>query len=328
MRELITPVQFRETMSRAADPLGEALHLLRMNGMFYSRSEVTAPWGVELPPFSGFLLFHVVISGRCWLEIEGSKPQLLQTGDFALVPHGDGHKVVSEVGNPTFNMFDVPRQRISERYELLSYEGGGEPTNMICVAVCFEHPAAHQLIQLLPRFIYIEARRSAHFEWIQSTLGLIASEAEALRPGGETVITRLADVLVIQAIRSWIEADPAAQSGWLGALQDEQIGHAVLAIQREPDRAWSVAELAKEVAMSRSAFSARFKELVEESPMQYVTRWRMNVALTLLREGDLSLWELAERLGYQSEAAFSRAFKRTIGISPGVARRNNKYSVS
>ncbi|MEM7282228.1 MAG: AraC family transcriptional regulator [Pseudomonadota bacterium] len=311
-------------MSKSADPLGEALHLLRMNSMFYSRSEVTAPWGVELPPFSGFLLFHVVMSGGCWLEIEGTEPQLMQPGDFALVPHGDGHKVVSEPGSPTFNMFDVPRQKISERYELLSYDGGGEPTSMICVAVCFEHPGAHQLIQLLPRFIYIEARYSPHFEWIQSTLKLMAAEAKALRPGGETVITRLADLLVIQAIRSWIEADPMAQSGWLGALQDEQIGNAILAIQREPERAWSVATLAKEVAMSRSAFAKRFKELVEESPMQYVTRWRMNVALTWLRESDLSLAELAERLGYQSEATFSRAFKRAIGVSPGMARQNSK----
>ena len=130
--------------------------------------------------------------------------------------------------------------------------------------------------------------------------------------------------LVIQAIRSWIEQDPTAQTGWLGALQDKQIGNAILAVQREPERTWSVATLAKEVAMSRSAFAARFKELVEETPMQYVTRWRMNVALTWLREGDLSLLEMAERLGYQSEAAFSRAFKRAIGVSPGVARRNNK----
>ena len=242
-------------MLKSVDPLGEALHLLRMNGMFYSRSEVTAPFGVELPPGSPFLLFHVVISGRGWLEIEGSNPQLLQTGDFVLVPHGNGHKVVSEPGASTFNMYEVPRQRISERYELIVHDGGGEPTSMICVAVRFDHPAAHQLIQLLPSFIHIETWRSTHFEWIQSTLRLMAAEAKALRPGGETVITRLADILVIQAIRSWIEQDPTAPTGWLGALQDKQIGNAILAVQREPERTWSVATLAKEVAMSRSAFA-------------------------------------------------------------------------
>ena len=319
MKELMG--SYEESMLKSVDPLGEVLHLLRMSGIFYSRSEVTAPFGVEVPRFPTNMVFHVAIAGKTWLEIEGEEPQLLQPGDMALVPHGDGHKMVSEVGGSTMSILDMPRQKISERYELITNNGDGAHTSMICVATRFDHPAAHQLVQLLPKFIYIQAWRSPHFEWIQSSLRLMAAEAKALRLGGETVITRLADIMVIQAIRSWIEEDPMAQTGWLGALQDKHIGNAILAIQREPERIWSVATLAKEVAMSRSAFAARFKELVEESPMQYVTRWRMNVALTWLRDSDLSLMEVAERLGYQSEAAFSRAFKRTIGISPGGARR-------
>jgi AraC-like DNA-binding protein len=149
-----------------------------------------------------------------------------------------------------------------------------------------------------------------------------------LRPGGETIITRLADILVIQTIRSWMAEDPLAKTGWLGALQDKQIGYAILLIQREPARVWTVASLADEVAMSRSAFAARFKELVGEAPMQYITRWRMNLALTWLNAEDQSLGEIANRLGYQSEAAFSRAFKRFIGISPGAARRNRHSAKS
>ena len=159
-------------------------------------------------------------------------------------------------------------------------------------------------------------------DWMQSTLRLMAVEAKELRPGGETVITRLADILVIQAIRSWIERDPAAQTGWLGALQDRQIGRAIALIHRDPARAWTVASLATVVAMSRSGFAARFTELVGEPAMQYVTRWRMHVALTWLKEDAAALGEMATRLGYQSEAAFSRAFKRFTGVSPGAARRN------
>ena len=161
-------------------------------------------------------------------------------------------------------------------------------------------------------------------EWIQSTLRLMAAEARELRPGGETIITRLADILVIQAIRTWLAEDPSAKTGWLGALQDKQIGYSILLIQRDPAREWTVASLAEEVAMSRSAFAARFKELVGESPLQYITRWRMNLALTWLKEENVSLGELANRLGYRSEAAFSRAFKRLIGVSPGSARRNTQ----
>jgi AraC-like DNA-binding protein len=169
--------------------------------------------------------------------------------------------------------------------------------------------------------ICIEASSSPQMEWIQSMLRFMASEAKALRLGGETIITRLADILVIQAIRSWIEQDPAAQTGWLRALQDKQIGRVISLIHRDSARAWTVASLAAEVAMSRSAFAARFTELVGEPPMHYVARWRMHVALTWLKEEGAALGELAIRLGYQSEAAFSRAFKRFIGVSPGAVRR-------
>jgi len=150
----------------------------------------------------------------------------------------------------------------------------------------------------------------------------MAAEASELRPGGETVITRLADILVIQAIRSWIQEDPAAQTGWLGALQDTQMGPAIMLIHRNPDHPWTVASLASEVAMSRSAFAARFTKLVGEPAMHYVARWRMHLALTWLNEGRVTQAELASRLGYQSEAAFSRVFKRFNGISPGAVRRN------
>jgi AraC-like DNA-binding protein len=147
------------------------------------------------------------------------------------------------------------------------------------------------------------------------------AEARELRPGGEAVITRLGDILVIQAIRSWIETDPAARTGWLGALQDPQIGHAISLIHREPARDWTVASLADELAMSRSAVAARFTELVGEHAMQYVTRWRMQVAVSSLREEGATVAQLASRLGYRSEAAFARAFKRVIGLPPGAMRR-------
>ena len=190
--------------------------------------------------------------------------------------------------------------------------------------VRFDDPVALQLVRLLPSIIRIEASSSPEMDWIQSTLRYMAAEARELRPGGETVITRLADILVIQAIRSWIAQDPAAQKGWLGALRDKQIGRAISLIHRNPDHPWTVASLASEVAMSRSAFAARFTELVGEPAMHYVARWRMRLALTWLNEDRVTLAELASRLGYQSEAAFSRAFKRFNGISPGAVRQNGE----
>ncbi len=303
------------------DPLGEALHLLRMNGIFYCRSEFTAPWALALPPFEACMMFHVVTAGQCWLEVGGANSCHLRPGDLALVPHGEGHRLVGAAGATAVKLFDAPRELVSDRYEILRHGGGGESTTVICGVVRFDHPAAHQLIRLLPKVISVDAWSSPEIEWIQSTLRFMAAEARELRPGGETVITRLADILVIQAIRSWIARDPAAQAGWLGALRDQQIGRAIALVHRHPARNWTVASLATAVGMSRSAFAARFSQLVGEPAVRYVTRWKMHAALMWLKEENAALSEIAGRLGYESESAFSRAFKRFVGISPGAARR-------
>jgi len=311
---------------RTIDPLGEALHFLRMSGTFYCRTELTAPWGLALPERPGCLSFHVVTAGRVWLEVEGEEPRALEPGDLALVPHGRGHRLGGEPGARAIAIGELHHEMVSECYAILRHGGGGVPTTLVCGAVRFDSPAAHHLVALLPRVIHVRGPTLPHAGWLHSTLALMAAEARELRPGGETVITRLADILVIQAIRSWIEEDPAAQTGWLGALQDRQIGRAVALIHREPTRAWTVSSLAAEAAMSRSAFAARFTQLVGEPAMHYVARWRMHVAMTWLREEGIGVGEMAGRLGYRSEAAFSRAFKRFIGVAPGAARRGGAPS--
>ena len=309
------------------DPLGQALHSLRMSGTLYCRSELSAPWALTLPIerenlSSHVLSFHVVTSGECWLAVEGADPFHLLPGDLALVPHSKGHCLSSELNVHALSLEEFNFEMVSGRYCILTYDGGGPTTRLICGEVRFDHPAARNLLELLPRVIHVEASSSPQMDWMQSTLRLMAAEAMELRPGGETIITRLADILVIQAIRSWIQEDPTAQTGWLGALQDNQMGPAIMLIHRNPEHPWTVASLASEVAMSRSAFAARFTELVGEPAMHYVARWRMHLALTWLNEDRVTLAELANRLGYQSEAAFSRAFKRFNGISPGAVRRN------
>lgn len=307
------------------DPLAEVLHYLRMSGMFYCRSELTAPWGLALPPMEG-LSFHVLTSGRCWLDVDGIGPRQLEPGDLVLLPHGEGHRLCREPGGRTIPISDVRQDRVSERYGILRHGGGGSRADLVCGAVRFDHPAAHHVVRLLPKVIHIDSGWSSQTgmaDWMRSTLQLLAAEARELRPGGETIITRLADVLVVQAIRTWMERDPTAQTGWLAALHEPRIGRALTLIHREPARAWSLESLASEVGMSRSGFAARFTELVGEPAMHYVTRWRMLVALTWLSEGDESLSEMAGRLGYQSDAAFSRAFRRIIGTSPGAARRGH-----
>ncbi|MEZ5979645.1 MAG: AraC family transcriptional regulator [Planctomycetota bacterium] len=309
-----------------ADPLGEALHLLRLTGSVYAHSTLTAPWGVDLPPFEGHMMFHVVTAGRCWLEIDGSEPVLLERGALALVPHGLGHRLVHARGGDAVPFFDLPIERVTERYERLVHGGGGELCRLVCVVVRFEHAAAERLVDALPPVLVRPANSwdawdGGEDRWLADTLRFVAREAESLRPGGETVITRLADVLVIQMVRHWIETEADVDAGWLAALRDEQLGRAIAAMHREPGRDWTLESLARSAAMSRSAFAARFTQVVGEPAMRYLARWRLQLARAALRDTDDSLGLVGERFGYRSEAAFCRAFKREFGVSPGLDRR-------
>ena len=303
------------------DPLGEALHDVRMSGAFYCRTELTAPWGLTLPSLPEYVWFHVVAFGAMTLEAGDEAPVELRRGDLALVTHGAGHVLRSEPRAPAPAIVDLEREEISDRYEILRHGDGGAPTRLVCGAIRFDHPAARNLIAALPDLIRIEALAAPEVERMQGTLGLIAAETMRPRPGGEAVITRLADVLVIQAIRAWLETDSGAHTGWLGALRDPQIGRALAVIHADPARAWTVALLAREVAMSRSAFAGRFTELVGEPAMQYVTRFRMQLAVTALSEEGTTVAETATKLGYGSQAAFARAFRRVVGVAPGAVKR-------
>lgn len=309
------------------DPLGEILHFLRMSGTFYCHSELSAPWAVELPSSQDFMMLHVVTSGTCNLAVNNHEV-ILQAGDLALLPRCEGHQLASAPGMAGVKLFDTFREQLSDRYEILRLGGGGKPTTLLCGVFQLEHPAARHLVTLLPRVIVVEAWNSPNADWVQSTVRTIGSEARELRPGGETIITRLADILVIHAIRWWIAADPTAQTGWFGALRDHRLGPVIAQIHRDPCRNWTLDSLAAQAAMSRSAFAASFTERVGEPAMHYVTRWKMHTAVTWLGEEDVGVVELAHRLGYESEAAFSRAFKRFIGVSPGSIRRRKRQTGS
>ncbi|MFW2383444.1 MAG: AraC family transcriptional regulator, partial [Acidimicrobiales bacterium] len=251
---------------------------------------------------------------------DGSSHELRQ-GDIAVLPHGGGHRAFDSPDSSTPLVFDLPHHYISRHYAILRHGDGGAPCTVICGVVHLGHPAARMLLSVLPEIIHIDAAIGrSQWEWLPSMLSLMATEAETAQPGGETVITRLSDILVIQAIRSWIENDPAAQHGWLQALRDPLIGRALTLVHRDPARDWTVASLAAEVGMSRSNLSAKFTELVGVSPKQYITTWRMQIAESTLRDTNQSIAEIAASLGYQSEAAFSRAFKRETGTAPSYVR--------
>ena len=304
-----------------ADPLGETLYQLRLDGSLYALSELTAPWGIDMPALPGKMMFHIVTSGSCWLQTADTKAIELQPGSLVLLPHGLGHRLLAEPESDSLPFFQLPVKQINERFESLHYGGGGALTRITCCVINFDYAAGQQLINQLPAVLHIKSMDTDIDNWLQQSLRFLAREARQPKAGGQTIMANLADILLIQAIRNWIDSAPEASQGWLAALRDKQIGNALVAIHRAPGNTWSVELLAKQVGLSRSGFSARFSQLVGQSVMQYVTAWRMLLAKGKLLQGKISLAELSEQLGYQSEAAFSRAFKRTVGVSPATIKQ-------
>lgn len=307
----------------ASDTLGETLYSLRLNGLVYANSELSAPWGVEMPPMPGKMMFHIVTQGGCWLRFPDHDDVYLHPGELALLPRGEGHFISSDASMACEPFFDIPVSKLSERFEFMRYGGGGEQTLLTCGVLSFDHHAGQKLIAQLPPLIHMQSEKGKLPEPLRALIQLMAEEASTLGAGGETVVAHLADIIVIKAIRYWVEHSQEAQKGWLGALKDPKIGKALALIHTQPQSSWTVERLAEQAGMSRSGFSARFTEVIGTSVKQYLTEWRMNLARIKIMQSPVTLIELAEELGYTSEAAFSRAYKRVFGVPPLRQNRSN-----
>jgi AraC-like DNA-binding protein len=321
-RQTVTP-RINPDLPPTSDPLGEVLQLLQLNGVLYCSAELSDPWGIEIPELPGVMNVEVVTSGHCWIELDDQAPVFMPEGSLALIPRGKRHKLRGNPGDKTTRLEAIPVERAGDRFETMNFGGGGRLTQITYFGVRFDPYLAERLIRLLPEVLQLRTHE-ADGGWLNSTIRFIAQEAQQRLPGSETVITRLADILVIQAIRTWIESVREQERGWIAALHDRQIGKAMTLMHRQPERGWQVASLAREIGMSRSGFSARFTELVGESVLQYLTGLRMQLAHRELRHSTDSLAKIAQRVGYHSEPAFNRAFKRVVGMPPGAVRRGYK----
>ena len=302
------------------DALTDVLDMLKPRGRVFCCSELSAPWAMSLPS-DGLVRFHFIERGSAWLRVEDTKQVMpLTSGDLVIVPHGKGHILADSTRTKP-----VPINRLlegrSDSVVLLQHGGGGVQTMMTCCSFQFVNGDYNPLLAVLPPLIHIPSGREPLAEWLEPTLKMLAYEARHPRPGSETLVARLIDIILVQAVRVWVQEQPQNRGGWLGALRDPQIGAALGLIHREPQRNWSIYALAREVAMSRSTFAAKFSSLVGAPPLTYLTRWRLWHASRLLSEGNLSVGETALRVGYESEAAFSKAFKRHFGQPPLAYRR-------
>ncbi|KRC59233.1 hypothetical protein ASE14_15830 [Agromyces sp. Root81] len=302
------------------DQLGDGLQLLRFTGALYCRAELTAPWGVEFPELEGFMMLPVVLAGRCVLEIEGER-HTLEAGSVALITRGAPHRLLSAADVSSTPLFDIPVDQVSDTYEHMRFGGGGDRTRIAYAALQVDGPLSDRLVAELPGLIRLDSWDDGEAGAFQAVLRLLAREAEDVQPGGEAVMTSLADVLVIQVLRSWLRTSDPEATGWLAALRDPHVGRALGRMHARPGEDWSLVELARQANLSRSAFAERFATLVGESPMRYLAGWRMQQARAELIGTTDPVSSISGRVGYASEAAFSRAFKRHYGSTPGAVRR-------
>lgn len=305
------------------DVLTDVLESVHLQSRVFCRSELTAPWGFRVQR-STFASFHVVLRGSCWLDVEGvDQPIAISGGDLVVLPRGGAHAVRDAKKSAAPPLEDIIAKNRTESTcggcATLSYGGGGAATTLVCGVFEFDRREANPLFKVLPPVIHIRSEGGEATRWLEATLQLVANEVASASPGGEAIVSRLADVIFIKAVRAHFASLRGGDQGWLRALTEPRIGEAIAMVHRAPAAPWTVAELAAKVGMSRSAFALRFTELVGEPPLQYVTRWRIEKATNHLREGR-GIAEIASMVGYDSEAAFSKAFKRWTGSAPGVYR--------
>ncbi|MFC3094502.1 AraC family transcriptional regulator [Alteromonas sediminis] len=301
-------------------PVGKLLNGLRMESAFFTHSTLRQPWALSMPVMANCMMFHLVLEGEAHFQIDGESFKL-NKGEFVLFPQGDGHWLSDGHCCTYTALHDLPIQAVTERYETLEYGGNGEETTLICGVMLFQHPLAIKILGILPDKIVIDASQHDSSHVVNTMSALIGNEAKSIDVGAEAVIARLADIIVIAAMREHLGQLGDSELGWLNALQDDRIGKAMTLIHDKPAKHWSLEELALAVGMSRTSFAQQFKKLVGNSPMEYLTEWRLSLAYSQLQLSKDSMLSIALEIGYQSEAAFSRAFKKVIGKSPSEVRK-------
>jgi AraC-like DNA-binding protein len=290
------------------DVLADILEITRLTGSVFCHASAAAPWGLRIEP-SPKASFHVVVDGSCWLVIDQRAPRRLIAGDLVLLTRGAGHALCDDPASPRVPLEDWRAQR--------GRRGGGAATDLLCGTYELEVRGNHPVLRLLPPLIHLPAGDSAG---LHAALRLLLDEFDRPDVGSSKVVSRLLDVLFIQILRSWVDRQPEGATGWLGALRDPAIGSALSALHRAPARPWTVKSLAAAAGLSRAVFARRFKDLVGDTPLAYLTQVRLDTAARLLRTTDDPLASIAQSVGYRSEFAFNRAFRRTRGSPPGRFR--------
>ena len=335
------------------DVLSDVLRVVRLTSAVFFTARFSSPWSIESPPSDqlarslrlraeSIALFHVLVEGECWVSMEGHAPLRMEARDVIIFPHGDPHVMSSQMGAKPRPISALLPSQPSEEIPQLDYGGGGEATRFVCGYLHCDQ-RFNPLIGALPTVLSVCGRDSARQgepsevetakrpgvvladadSWLASTLRHTIEEADGTRPGSFAMLARLTELLYVEVLRRYMRQLPSGHTGWLAGAKDPEVGRAMRLLHARPERQWTVEDLAREVGVSRSGLAQRFTEMTGEAPMRYLTGWRIQLAKHLILQAGLSIAEVADRVGYESEAAFNRAFKRHVGVPPVAWRKKS-----
>ena len=320
------------------DALSETLRVVRLVGAIFINARFTAPWCYQSPsastaaPFlepgaDRVVIFHLITEGECFVEMGSEPPLRLAAGDAIIFPQGDAHRMASQPGlaPATGARLDVV---LARRPRQLAYGGGGPTTRLVCGYLACDARLGRMLLAGLPPMIKVNVRGSNAGIWLEASVRYALAEARSPRPGGAGVLAKLAEVLFIEVLRLHMNEQGEGRTGWLAGVSDRVVGSALNALHQRPAHAWTLDELARTASTSRSVLAERFQLLVGSSPIQYLTQWRMQLASNLLCRSNAPMARIAEEVGYQTDTAFSRAFRREFGTPPAAWRRDQRARLS
>jgi AraC-like DNA-binding protein len=315
------------------DPLSDLLRVVRLDGAFFFTVEAAEPWSVEtvaarelspriMPGAEHLISYHIITEGRCYGGLVGEEPVELVAGDVIVFPHGDAHVMSSgpHVRGPHVHTSAPARYP----HTVVLGPGGPRAVSALCGFLGCDRRPFNPLLEALPRRMHLRGLPKA---WLDSFTREVTEESRRGRAGADEVLTRLAELMFIEVLRRYLDDLPPGQTGWLAGLRDDVVGRVLTLLHARPAYPWTLADLAREAASSRSSLTLRFAQLVGQPPMQYLAQWRMQVAANLLAQSGAKVATIGGEVGYDSEAAFSRAFKRATGLAPGAWREGRRRGV-
>jgi AraC-like DNA-binding protein len=313
------------------DVLSEVLKVVKLQGALFYNGEFSSPWSFYSPPSRTVaayvapdarhvIVYHLLTEGRASARLADGERIMLEAGDIVIFPHGDAHFLENGPPAKSVDMGKELARILSQGLKRSTLGGGGETTKFVCGFMACEPRLSQVFLSGLPPVFKVSIRNDASGRWLENSIRFSVNEADAPRAGGEAVLAKLSEVLFVETLRTYIAHLPPEQTGWLAGARDSEVGKTLALMHRNPAHPWTIASLAREAGVSRSVLAERFRHYLSEPPMAYLTRWRLQLGAQMLASTSYSVAQIASEVGYESEAAFNRAFKREFETPPARFR--------